>query len=209
MNKNVLQEGEDWLKQRRGLFTGSEASVLMSKGRGKDFTDTGMTYIYKKAAERLGSHSFQTSNAACKWGENNEPKAIELYEQITGVTIEQVGFVKSEQYGFVGCSVDGLEVGESSIIEVKCPYAPENHLKYAYDLSYVKKKHNHQMQHGMYVWDVDFCDFITYDPRSDEPIFIHRIERDDEYIEKMIQRFCLAEEVVQEIVERLQVGVEF
>ena len=108
MNKNVLQEGEDWLKQRRGLFTGSEASVLINKGRGKDFTDTGMTYIYKKVAERMGSFAFQSSNSACKWGEENEGEAIELYEQVTGNTIEQVGFKMSEEFDFIGASVDGI-----------------------------------------------------------------------------------------------------
>ena len=209
MNKNVLQEGEDWLKQRRGLFTGSEASVLINKGRGKDFTDTGMTYIYKKVAERMGSYEFEATSKAMQWGTDAEPFAIKLYEQITGEDVTEVGLIRSDKYDFIAGSPDGLLQELGGIIEVKSPYNPANHIRYGYDLSHVLKKHNHQMQQNMFCTGTDFCDFISYDERSNEPIFIHRIERDDKYIDKMIQRFCLADEIAQEIQERLEVGAEF
>lgn len=203
------QRSEEWHLARRGIFTASASDCLMSKGRGKDFTEMGMSYIYKKVAERLGSYEFEVTSKAMQWGTDAEPFAIKQYEAITGEKVNEVGLIFNDEFGFIAGSPDGLLEGQDGIIEVKSPYNPANHIRHGYDLSYVLKKHNHQMQQNMFCTGTYFCDFISYDERSDEPIFIHRIERDDEYIEKMIQRFCLAEEIVQEIVERLQVGVEF
>ena len=203
------QRSEEWFAERRGRFTSSASDCLISKGRGKHFTEMGMSYIYKKVAERLGSYEFEATSKAMQWGTDAEPFAIKQYEAITGEKVNEVGLICNDEFGFIAGSPDGLLENQDGIIEVKSPYNPANHIRYGYYLSYVLKKHNHQMQQNMFCTGTNFCDFISYDERSDEPIFIHRIERDDEYIEKMIQRFCLAEEIVQEIVERLQVGVEF
>ena len=203
------QRSDEWFEARRGRFTASESGCLMNKGRGKDFTETGMSYIYKKVAERMGSYEFEATSKAMQWGVDAEPFAIKLYEQVTGEDVIEVGLIRSDAFDFISGSPDGLLEDLGGIIEVKSPYNPANHTRYGYDLSYVLSKHNHQMQNNMFCTGTDFCDFISYDERSNEPIFVHRIQRDDKYIDKMIQRFCLADEIAQEIQERLEVGAEF
>ncbi len=203
------QRSEEWFAERRGRFTASASDCLIGKGRGKDFTEMGMSYIYKKVAERLGSYEFEATSKAMQWGTDAEPFAIKEYEAVTGEKVNEVGLIRSDEFDFIAGSPDGLLENQEGIIEVKSPYNPANHIRYGYDLSYVLKKHNHQMQQNMFCTGTDFCDFISYDERSDEPIFIHRIKRDDEYIQKMINRFCLADEYVQEIIENVSAGAEF
>ena len=78
------QGSSEWFAERRGRFTASASDCLMNKGRGKDFTEMGMSYIYKKVAERLGSYEFETTSKAMQWGTDAEPFAIKEYEAITG-----------------------------------------------------------------------------------------------------------------------------
>ena len=197
---NTLQGNEDWFKARRGKFTGSNFKYITSKGRGKDFTEQGYTYIRKVVAERMGSYEIPATNSACKWGNEKEPDAINQYEFDTGYTVEESGFVLHDEYDFAGCSVDGLIVGESGIIEVKSPYNPANFIRYAVDESYILKEHGAQIQCNMWVMQVDFCDFIAYDPRNEEkPLYIKRFHRDEDYIAKLQERVILANKIANEM----------
>ena len=197
---NALQQNEEWFQARRGKLTGSNFKLLINKGRGKDFTEQGYSHIRLKVAERMGSYEFQSTNSACKWGNEKEPEAISMYEDVTGYTVEETGFNLHPVHDFIGCSVDGIVLDEGGIIEVKSPYNPANHIRYASDLSYIEKEHKGQIQGNLYVMEMDFCDFISFDPRNEDlPIFIHRFKRDEEYIKKIEERLLLAEEVAQQI----------
>ena len=196
---NTLQQNEEWFQARRGKFTGSNFKYLINKGRGKEFTEQGYTYIRKVVAERMCSYEFESSNNACEWGKSKESDAINQYELDTGYTIEESGFILHDEYDFAGCSVDGLIVGESGIIEVKSPYNPANFIRYATDLSYIEKEHKAQIQGNMWVMESDFCDFIAFDPRNEIRIFIHRFGRDEEYIKKLEDRVVLANQIAEEM----------
>jgi hypothetical protein len=37
----------------------------------------------------------------------------------------------------------------------------------------------------MWVCERAWCDFVSYDPRHETPLFIHRVWRDDEYIDRL------------------------
>lgn len=52
------------------------------------------------------------------YGNNNEPKAIEMYEERFGVSVQASGLFVDPDYPFLGASPDGL-VGEDRLIEVK------------------------------------------------------------------------------------------
>jgi len=234
---NTLQQNEEWFQARRGKFTGSNFKYLIGGGKNSSttdlnkpwgdytsktvkgntthyfkpwFGDTGMAYIRKVVAERMGSYEIPTTNSACKWGNEKEPDAINQYEYDTGYTVEESGFVLHEEYDFAGCSVDGLIVGESGIIEVKSPYNPANFIRYATDLSYIEKEHKAQIQGNMWVMESDFCDFIAFDPRNEIKIFIHRFGRDEEYIKKLEDRVVLANQIAEEMYnDILHPNVEF
>ncbi len=201
---NTLQQNDEWFQARRGKFTGSNFKLILNKGRGKLFTDQGLTYIRKVVAERMGSYEFQTSNKACEWGNENEPLAIEQYEEDTGYTVDETGFVLHSKYDFTGCSVDGVIVGESGTIEVKNPYNPANFIRYCTDEAYILKEHGSQIYGNMWVMESDFCDFIAYDKRNErKPIFIKRFYRDKEKISLIEERVLLAEKVAKQMYENI------
>ena len=127
---NTLQQNEEWFQARRGKFTGSNYKYLVNKGRGKDFTEQGYSYIRRVVAERMGSYDFPSSSKACDWGNDNEAEAIDVYEESSGYTTEETGFILHPKYDFAGCSVDGVIIGENGIIEVKNPYNPANFIRY-------------------------------------------------------------------------------
>ena len=201
---NALQQNDEWFKARRGKFTGSCFKYLVNKGRGKDFTEQGYTYIRKVVAERMGSYEIQTSNKACDWGNDNEQLAIDEYESLTGLTLEEAGFTLHDSYDFVGCSVDGDIVGEKGIVEVKNPYNPANYIRYCTDESYILKEHGSQIYGNMWVKESDYCDFIAFDKRNEiAPIFIKRFYRDEDKINKIQERVLLAESVAKSMLESI------
>jgi len=201
---NSLQQKDEWFEARRGKFTGSNFKYILNKGRGKDFTEQGYTYIRKVVAERMGSFEIQSTNKACDWGNDNEQLAINEYESATGLTVEETGFVLHPSYDFAGCSVDGLIVGEKGIVEVKNPYNPANYIRYATDEAYILKEHGSQIYGNMWVMESEYCDFIAYDKRNKKmPIFIKRFYRDDDKISKIQERVLLAESVVQDMLNNL------
>jgi len=51
-----------------------------------------------------------------------EPEARDLFQRVTGLTVDEIGFAKS-RHGFFGCSPDGLILDRSEGLEIKIPRA--------------------------------------------------------------------------------------
>src|SRR5690606_31392728 len=145
-SRHVEQNSEEWDSIRAGRFTASRMSELISPGyrpmtpaelkaRPKTGTgskvtriiaddvlaDSAMTYIKEKVAETLTGMPKPDSYAyPLVWGKEMEPRAIEYFQEQTGMEVERVGFVSFGDHA--GGSPDGL-IGEDAILEVKCPYS--------------------------------------------------------------------------------------
>ena len=123
---------EAWLKERWGKFTASEIHRLMTSGKAKDSLSVGaMTYIREKVAEQLSEFSrAEFSNAAMDWGREHELEAIQAFESLTEIRVNQTGenqqFILSE-CGHWGGTPDGITF--ESGVEVKCPES-KTHLIY-------------------------------------------------------------------------------
>ena len=198
----IKQGSEEWLENRRGKLNASETHIFMHKS--DKITQGAMTQIYKILAERMGSQQPSTSSKAMSWGVDNENEAREAYIDKTGYCVEEVGSISHEKYPFICGSPDGVVIDEGGGIEIKCPYAPENHIKYADDLDFIKSKHYTQIMQNMWINDSQWWDFISYDPRNKEmPIFIHRFHRDEKYIAFLEERLLRAEGLIQEMYENI------
>ena len=192
----IEQGSKEWLEGRMGKFNASETHVFMSKS--PKLTQGATTQVYKIVAERMGSHQPKKTSEAMRWGVELEDTAREAYIDKTGYCVEEVGSIQHEAYPFICGSPDGVIIDERGGIEIKCPHSPENHIKYAFDVEYIKSKHYTQIQQNIWINDSLWWDFVSYDPRSRElPIFIHRFERDDEYIKMLEARLLSAEQVAQ------------
>lgn len=122
------QGSEAWMRARAEVPTASEFHHLVTpKGKIKN-GEAAKTYLAEKLAQKwLGGPLQGGGSWATEQGTIREQDAIPGYTFDTGVVVERVAFVTTDD-GRVGCSPDGL-IGETSGIEVKCPQ-PQTHVKY-------------------------------------------------------------------------------
>jgi len=201
-----------WLNARVGNFTASQIYKLMGKGKdGKVFSDGATTYIYSIVAEMLTGDSASSDLSgvrAIEWGNNHEKEALEAYKVATG--IENINYFGKEDPVFfplddlpAGGSPDAIIEIEELLLEIKCPYTSENHIRYKLinDPDKLKEKHLDyytQIQMNMIVTNTQKADFISYDPRFIEfadRIHILRVPQDRKFCTELRERINKAIEV--------------
>jgi putative phage-type endonuclease len=180
----IEQGSQEWLALRAGKVTASKVSDVMSA-----ITTAGYrNYLADLVVERLtGNKTESFTNAAMQWGVDQEPLARAEYEVKTGNFVDQIAFVEHPTIANFGCSPDGL-VGDDGLIEIKCPNTA-THIDYVMQ-DKVPTKYIPQIQCQLAVTGRKWCDFVSFDPRLPDglQILIVRLERDDEYIEKLEAR---------------------
>ena len=187
------QGTEEWLDARLGRPSASQFHKLI-KSNGKPSASAD-GYINSLIIERISGMSAPVF--VTDWmtrGNELEPDARNLYTLITDNEVQEVGFILDNS-GEFGCSPDGL-IGEDGGIEIKCP-APGNHDKWS-DKGVCPTKHYAQVQGCMWITERDWWDFMSYHPEK-EP-FIVRVERDEEFIDKLAKEVLLAAtEIISEV----------
>lgn len=172
------------MQLRSGKVTASKVSDVMSA-----ITTAGYrNYLADLVVERLtGNKTESFTNAAMQWGVDQEPLARAEYEVKTGNFVDQIAFVDHPTIVNFGCSPDGL-VGDDGLIEIKCPNTA-THIDYVMQ-DKVPTKYIPQIQCQLAVTGRKWCDFVSFDPRLPDglQILIVRLDRDDEYIEKLEAR---------------------
>jgi hypothetical protein len=202
------QRSNEWFQARRGLFTSSGISeILKPKGIGK----TGESYIYEKAAEKLGAEKPEVFSKETQWGNDWEYTGLSWYQSALKVNGSDIGFVKHPKLE-TGCSPDMWIHGDLKGVEIKCPYTIDKHLKVGCirdekDLLQYNDKYYWQVKTSMLVMNCEKWDFVSFDPRYPDAykmfvITIHRDENDDL---KIIERVKEATERRDEIINKLRI----
>ena len=156
------QRSDEWYSLRQGKMTASRIADALAK------TKTGWgvgreRYAVELALERItGQSAPNFVSADMQWGIDTEDEAIQAYEYMTGNAVDDVGFVENTAAP-IGCSPDGL-VGLDGSIEVKCP-ATHTHVQTVLS-GKVKSEYVQQMEAQMIICKRNWCDFISYDPRT-------------------------------------------
>lgn len=183
---DIEQGSEAWLKLRLGLVSASRFKDIMTNPRSKTelFSATAKSYMLELIAEILTGEQKEVSGKALEWGSNNEINAQNEYAFERGVKVEEVGICLTDDM-LIGASPDGF-IGDDGGLEIKCPFNSANHIATVVS-GEMPKEHIAQIQGNMLVNGRQWWDFVSYDPRIDgkSRIFIARINRDDEYIEKL------------------------
>lgn len=217
-SENIKQGSKEWFKLRLGKFTGSKFPDLMKKGRSKDdlWGETAIKVIRQVAIERDLSDAgidmyveelFNKEFAQTRWGNKWESYARELYCEKTGNDVEETNFMIHEKYNFIGGSFDGKIIGQPGIIEIKCPYDMLVHddnlnIMEEVDSQNAMKVHTYypQIQGNIFIAGAEWCDFVSYDPRrTKKQLAIVRVERDDDFINRLSERIFIAEGAVNYI----------
>ena len=168
------------------------------------------------------------SNRAMQWGTFFEDGARNTYMEATGYEVLDSPFVNLKGYEkFAGGSPDGIirispndhqkiESELNGIIEIKCPFNPAVHLKHFLfekpeDLRNDNIQYYTQCQYNMMCvenelgYPIDFCDFISYDPRTSKSkqLKVIRIPADKEMQKILLERTMLAIEYLREQIGRI------
>jgi putative phage-type endonuclease len=192
---NIDQRTEEWRRLRAGKFTGSDFHILMGNSETKN------NLLLKKTAERMRNTVIEDTyaNQDIERGIELEKQAKLIYEMETGIVVNDIGFCEINDW--VGCSSDGFIVEgrdeewdiderreiwmlgdpRGGIIEIKCP--KDTVFLHQIINDKIKPEYYTQIQFNLYVSNRQYCDYIAYN--DNYPLFIKRIERDEEYIEKI------------------------
>ncbi len=177
---NIEQGSQEWLKLRLGIATASNFdSIVTSTG---ELSRSLPNYALELASQFFISEPEEVYKSADMLrGNELEPEAREVYQEYTFNFVEQVSFIKKDDYGY---SPDGL-IGEDGLIEIKCPNQV-NHFKYICE-NKLPVQYIQQVQGGLFVSGRKWCDFISYHPnfQEDKKLFIKRVYRDEEFIKKL------------------------
>lgn len=192
MNVLGIYYPEDkWFQARIGLVTSSKVHDAITK-RQKGGThelaarrNLKMQMIAEMATNRTTEHYV---SQAMDWGIENEKHARAEYEYRTGRSVEPLGIVMHPNNARAAATADGL-VSPDGILEIKCPetYTHFEYLK----TGAIPSEYLDQIDWQMACCgpEIRWCDFVSYDPRIEEPeelqMLIIRRERNDERIAEM------------------------
>lgn len=180
---DIEQQTDEWYAARMGCFSGSDFHIFLGNSKSKEDA------LWEKVSERRYQDSDREEYLGfyTERGKELEHEARRIYCAVYETDVEEVGLVEDdgEFDGWVVCSPDGL-VGDDGIIEIKCLVAKYmtqyTEGKHENDF-YIKPEYRTQVQFNLFVTGRQWCDFVYYHPRVG--IRIQRINRDEEYIEKI------------------------
>ena len=190
---NCEQGTLEWKQARAGVITASmvkDVRNVLKSGKNKGgYGKKADDYAFQLACERmcgdlLDDDQFVTWQM--KRGNELEPEARLAHENARGILVEQCGLVLTDDNKF-GASLDGL-IDDDGGCEYKCFTAPSSikPILLDKDLSDIQD----QMQCGLWVTGRSYFEFCLYCPQLKKighDLTIIRVERDDEYIEKMVE----------------------
>jgi len=215
--QQVEQRTPEWFKMREGRFTASQISRLLG-GIKKDGTLLGKTeqsilnYAHEKAIETLyGSEpEMEYLPADMQRGVDLEPLAFKLFSELERFefdSVKECGFYPHGEHS--GSSPDGL-VGETSILEIKCPQRAKFFKYVPNGFDEIDIKYIAQMQMQMLATDTGLCYFMNYIiDKGVERWHIIEVPRDDEFINFMEGRIEFATLKKLEIINRINENKQF
>ena len=191
---NFEHRTEDWYNIRNGKMTASNAETIIANGKGLE------TYIYNLMAEYYSSAEKENYiNADMQRGIDLEPEAKIEFQFYTGLDIKEVGCVELNEY--ILASPDGL-IGDDGLIEIKCP---NDSIYFKLLLSNnIKPEYIAQMQMQMYVTERQYCYFVSYNPNFEKSLYIKKINRDEEMIDKLKKGLERGTQLIKEIKENFR-----
>ena len=190
------QGSEEWFASRFGRPSASMFSKLItSAGKPSASADK---YINELIAERLNGVRVPIYvNEHMERGTRLEPEAREHYEFITEQKVTEHGFILDDSEEF-GCSPDGL-VGDGGL-ELKCP-ADSTIIGYHRNNKSFVTAYKQQIMGCMMITGAEWWDLMAYSETI--PHLLIRVERDDEYIEKLAAEIDKAVTIIINETEKL------
>jgi hypothetical protein len=205
---DLMQGSEEWYDQRRGMVTASVVKSLITPATIKPANNPeARSLVALLVSERITGWTDPTYTSGDMWrGHEDEPRAVETYAEHYGVSVEQVGFMVEDRWGFkIGYSPDGL-VGDDGLLEIKSR-RPKKHLQTIL-ADAVPAENVAQIQAGLLVSGRKWCDYLSY--CGGMPMWRKRVEPDprwQEAIVEAVEQFELAAAVMTATYEKATKGL--
>ena len=195
------QGSDEWFAARLGRPSASMFNKLITS-TGKPSTSASK-YIDELVDERLnGVRAPVYVNEHMERGTRLEPEAREYYEFLTDQQVTEYGFILDDSEEF-GCSPDGLikdsDGNFEGGLEIKCP---ANMVGYHRDNKSFVTKYKQQVMGCMMITGAKWWDLMAYSDKKPHHLII-RVERDEEYIEKLAAEIDKAVTIIINETEKL------
>lgn len=180
----------EWYKARIGLITSSKVSDAITKrqkGGTHDLAARRKLKFQMLAEMSTGQTIEHYVSPAMDWGVEQEPHARKEYEYRTGKDVEQLGIVMHPTNPRAAATADGWVI-PNGILEIKCPNT-DTHWEYL-ATGEIPSDYLDQINWQMACCgpEIEFCDFVSYDPRIEDEelkMLIIRHERNEKRIAEM------------------------
>jgi tetrahydromethanopterin S-methyltransferase subunit B len=156
----LIQGSDEWLQARCGLLTASEMKLILTPTLKIASNDKERSHLYELLAQRITKYvEPQYVSDDMLRGMDDEIEARALYSE-RYATVEQMGFITNDKWGFkIGYSPDGL-VGNDGLIEAKSR-RQKFQIQTIADLA-IPDDYLMQLQTGLLVSERQWIDFISY-----------------------------------------------
>lgn len=169
---SLQQKSRAWLDWRRNKVMASDSPIIMGESKFKT--------IEKLFDEKIKGYE-QTPNPYMLRGNELEPVALREFERETGlIMFPCVG--QHDELDWMAASFDGMTLEDDALVEIKCP-GKKDHSEAM--LGMVPKHYRAQIQHQIHVSGLEFAYYFSFDGTSG---IIIEVKRDQEFIEKMIEK---------------------
>jgi putative phage-type endonuclease len=174
---DVEQGTDDWHQWRTTGIGASDAPCIM----GENPWNSSKQLFDEKLDKILGfSNKRRPLNAAMARGVLLEPEARATYNEEKGNITTPI-CIQSMRYPWMLASLDGINIDNRIAVEIKCGLKNYNFVQRNW---MVPNYYYAQLQHILAICSFEKMDFYSFLP-SKTPILLS-IERDDAYIEKLI-----------------------
>ena len=167
------QRSPEWLAMKKGKIGGTRAGMI---GMASE-----VTAIYEILAEQGMGDVTEPTYKSAKMEEASEMEvmAYNAYNEQTGITMNEYGWLESDDNEIVGISPDGYNPTLKKAIETKCLLA-KNHVEVII-LNKIPAKYKRQVLHYFVVIeDLESLDFILYNPYyQTKPLHIITVTREE------------------------------
>jgi len=168
---NLEQGSPEWLEFRRMGIGASDAPSIMGVG-------------FKTAEQLLDdklSGKEQIVNVAMQRGKDLEEPARQAFMQATGLSVAPA-VVVSDDLSWQFASLDGMDMMQEFFVEIKCPGYKDHATAM---VGMIPAKYYPQLQHQFSVTGMKKGYYYSFDGKNGALV---EIERDDKYIEELLER---------------------
>lgn len=167
----LKQRSKEWIDYRKNKIMASDSPIIMGVSPYRT--------IDQLINEKIYSYE-QHVNPWMQRGIDLEPIALKEFEKETGLIMFPC--VGEHENGFMAASFDGMNIEEDVIVEIKIPGKKDHQLALN---GKIPPKYYPQLQHQMFVSSLFVVFYYSFDG---EKGVILEVKRDQEYIEKMIEK---------------------